>query len=74
MIREFFSKLFLTKEYKEEIDYLKKMHIEADKRLDKLARATVDGDEQWFIRMVKKSPSCAITKLTECDDVAGPTK
>lgn len=38
-----------------------------DERLDNLARATINGEEEWFLRLVKRDPNCAIEVIKECD-------
>ena len=38
-----------------------------DTRIENLTRATLDGDEQWFLQVVKKDPSCALKVIERCD-------
>lgn len=37
-----------------------------DSRIENLTRATLDGDETWFLQVVKKDPSCAMKVIEEC--------
>lgn len=37
-----------------------------DKRIDELTRATMDGEDKWFLDLVKKDPSCAMRIVEEC--------
>ena len=38
-----------------------------DQRLEELTKATVNGEEQWFLQLVKRDPGCAINVIKECD-------
>lgn len=40
-----------------------------DLRLKKLQKATLDGEEEWFLDMVKKKdPSCVLKIIEECEN------
>ena len=38
-----------------------------DARIKELEKATIDGDEDWFLQMAKKDPSCALRVIEECN-------
>lgn len=40
---------------------------ELDTRLGDLTVATINGEEQWFLQLVKKNPDCALEVIKECD-------
>lgn len=37
-----------------------------DRRLNELFRATMDGEQEWFLDLVKRDPSCALDIIREC--------
>lgn len=41
--------------------------VELDRRLDVISKATLDGEEQWFLDLLKRDPDCAIRVIKECD-------
>lgn len=41
---------------------------ELDDRLDDLTKATIDGEEKWFLQLVKRNPNCAMNVIKECKD------
>ena len=60
--------LFVKHQYKEKIAELKKKRVVLDSKIATLEKkATVNGDEEWFLRYVRKDPSCALKVLRECD-------
>ena len=38
-----------------------------NERLDKVTRATLNGETEWFLQLVRKDPECAIKVIEECD-------
>jgi hypothetical protein len=38
-----------------------------DRRIDKLEKFTLDGETDWFLKIVKRDPSCALKILKDCD-------
>jgi hypothetical protein len=48
------------------IERLEAERKEYDSRIENLTQATLDGDEQWFLQVVKKDPSCAMRVVEEC--------
>ena len=50
---------------------LEKLHRQRkilDKRISTLERMTLDGEDEWFIKVVRKNPSCALKVINECGD------
>ena len=39
-----------------------------DDRLSKIVKVTLDGEEKWFLDLVKKKPECALKVLEECSN------
>jgi hypothetical protein len=69
LLRKIFELLLFHENEKEEIRGLKKARHKQDSQLDCLTKATMDGDEKWMIRVVKrKNPTCALKILSECED------
>jgi hypothetical protein len=50
------------------IERLEAVRKEYDSRIENLTQATLDGDEQWFLQVVKKDPSCALKVIEECQN------
>ena len=48
------------------LDRMKRGRTVLDHRIDKLAKATMNGEEEWFIKVVRKDPSCALRVIEEC--------
>jgi transposase len=41
-----------------------------DRRIENIYRATMNGEEKWFLEMIKtKDSSCIVQAITECPDV-----
>lgn len=60
--------LFVKHQYKEKISELKNERVVIDSKIKTLERkATVNGDEEWFLTRVRRDPSCALKVLRECD-------
>lgn len=38
-----------------------------DERLSSVTRATLDGEDKWFLELVKKDPECALNVIKECN-------
>jgi hypothetical protein len=53
---------------KSEVDNLRKQRKILDRRIDRLEKLTLDGEDEWFIRIVRKDPSCALKVINECGD------
>jgi len=50
-------------------DYLakkKELGEQQDIRITKLFRATMNGEQDWFIDLVKKNPECVSEIIQEC--------
>lgn len=37
-----------------------------EERLERVTRATLNGETEWFLRLVKKDPDCAMDVIKEC--------
>jgi hypothetical protein len=37
-----------------------------NERLEKVTRATLNGESSWFLRAVKKDPNCILEVIKEC--------
>ena len=37
-----------------------------DRRVDNITKATLNGEEEWFIQLVRKDPECALDVITNC--------
>lgn len=37
-----------------------------DRRVDDITKATLNGEEEWFLQLVKKDPDCALDVITSC--------
>ena len=53
------KKLFRSDRYDSELETLQRKRNMLDKRIDKLEKLTLDGEDEWFIKVVRKNPSCA---------------
>ena len=63
-----FSWLFKVDLMAQEIvDKHKITRADLDQRLDSIAQATVNGEGEYFLQLVKKDPACAINVLKECN-------
>jgi hypothetical protein len=49
-----------------ELEKLHRQRRTLDKRIDNLERMTLDGEDEWFIKVVRKDPSCALKIINEC--------
>jgi len=50
-------------------DYIKEKKIrgqEHDRRINRLYRATMNGEQDWFLDLVKKNPNCVADVVKEC--------
>jgi hypothetical protein len=45
----------------------KSKRAELDRRLDDVTKATINGEEDWFLELVKKDPACVLNVIKECD-------
>lgn len=60
--------LFDTIRDRSELEKLHRQRKALDKRIDKLERMTLDGEDEWFIKVVKRDPSCAFKVINECGE------
>jgi hypothetical protein len=37
-----------------------------DKRLTEVARATLDGEDKWFLQLAKTDPECVLQVIKDC--------
>jgi hypothetical protein len=37
-----------------------------DKRIEEVTKATLNGETDWFLRVVKENPECAAQVVKEC--------
>ncbi|MHC5214463.1 MAG: hypothetical protein ACYSOO_07755 [Planctomycetota bacterium] len=37
-----------------------------DRRVDDITKATLNGEEEWFLQLVRKDPDCALDVITSC--------
>jgi hypothetical protein len=51
---------------KAELEKLQRQRIRLDRRIDTLEKLTLNGEDEWFIQVVRKDPSCAIKIIKEC--------
>jgi hypothetical protein len=69
LLRKIFESLLFRERENIEICVLKKARRKQDSQLNNLIKATMDGDEEWMIRVVKrKNPTCALKILSDCED------
>lgn len=60
--------LFVKHQYRADVNNMKEKRKVLDDQIQRLERrATVDGDEGWFLTKVRRDPSCALKVLRECD-------
>ena len=41
--------------------------VELDRRIDELTRATLNGENSWFLELVKEDPSCVLKVMEGCN-------
>ena len=58
--------LFNAAKRRSQIDDLKRERRELDSRIERLTKATMNGDEEWFLKVVRRNPSCALRIVKEC--------
>ena len=39
-----------------------------NQRIRKIAEATLNGEQEWFLHLTEKDPECVLKVLKECDD------
>lgn len=37
-----------------------------DRRIDEITKATLNGEEEWFLKLVRKDPDCALDVISSC--------
>jgi hypothetical protein len=58
--------LFSNKRDKMEIARQRKTREELDNRITTLTRVTMNGDDEWMLKLVRRDPSCALKIIKEC--------
>jgi hypothetical protein len=59
--------LWGTRQFRDKFSRLRDQRAELDSRLNDVALATLNGDTEWFMEMVKKDPACALKVAQECE-------
>jgi hypothetical protein len=63
-IRKIFASIQMVDNYLE----TKKLNgAKMDRRITKIFHATMDGEQGWFLDLVRKNPECALNVIKECD-------
>lgn len=65
---KFFSRL-LHKDAEAEkfLEEKELLRTSLDDRLERIARATLNGEAEWFLTLARKDPQCAIRVIKECN-------
>ena len=77
MVAGIFSRLsgmFTPHQHQElikQIDQLESDRKVYDARIDKLARVTMDGEDKWFLDLIRNDPTCILKVIEECDKKNG---
>lgn len=67
IIRNFFKSLSV-KPIEIAVENRKAKQKEMDERFKKIMKATLDGEDTWFLVLKKKGTSCIMKALDECED------
>jgi hypothetical protein len=51
-----------------ELNEANELRKDLDRRVENVTKATLNGEEEWFLRLVKKDPECALDIITSCAD------
>ena len=60
-------KLFDVRHYDDKIAAMRKQRSKQDEHIKRLAMATMNGDDEWMVRVVKRNPECALKIMTDCN-------
>ena len=66
-LRVFSRIMHLDKRAEEVLEEQKEVREDLNTRLERVTRATLNGETDWFLRLVKKDPECAINIVKECE-------
>jgi hypothetical protein len=64
-IKQMLSRV-ISHSQRQELQTLNLERTRQEKRLEELTRATLDGETDWFLEVVKKDPACAIKIVEQC--------
>jgi hypothetical protein len=51
-----------------ELENLRRQRMKLDRRIKTLEKLTLNGEDEWFVKIVKRDPSCAFKVINECGD------
>lgn len=57
----------LTTIIEQQLGEANEVRQELDRRIDNVTKATLNGEEEWFLQLVKKDPDCAFNIIKDCD-------
>ncbi len=63
-MRKIFASIQTVDNYLEE---RKKKGVEMDRRIVEIFHATMNGEQDWFLDLVRRDPDCALNIIKECD-------
>ena len=63
----FFHFLLSDREVEQKLALYKHERTKLNDRLDLVTRATLNGESDWFLDVVRKDPSCALNVFKECN-------
>jgi hypothetical protein len=58
--------LFSNKRDKMEVLRQRKTREDLDNRITTLTRVTLNGDDEWMLKLVRRNPSCVLKIIKEC--------
>ncbi len=64
-IKLIFSKDF-DRKFFENVEEIDKERKRMDIRLTEVAKATLDGEDNWFLQLAKDDPECVLNVKKEC--------
>lgn len=59
---------FGSSEFRTLLAELNKKRRTLDKRLEPVMQATLDGDPEWFNRIARENPTCALRIIENCEE------
>lgn len=65
IFKNLFERYFCRRE-KEQLAALQQERDAQEERLKELTRATLDGENEWFLNVVRKDPECALKIVHDC--------
>jgi hypothetical protein len=68
LIMRFLKPLMENLRDRAELEKLHRQRAKLDRRIDTLERMTLNGEDEWFIKVVKRDPSCAFKVINECGE------